>query len=147
MTRNIPVSGRFSERQRELYNIVLGAEKAAIAAVKPGVMHDQGTKGALYQAALDYLNAHGKDRQGNPLGRYLTHGVSHHLGLNVHDAFVPGVALEPGMVITIEPGLYIPEEGIGIRIEDVVLVTENGCEVLSTRLPKEAAQIEKLLAK
>lgn len=147
VTRTIPAGGKFNARQRELYDIVLGAQKAAIAAIKPGLIHDQGTKGPIYQAALDYINAHGKDRQGNPLGRYLTHGVSHHVGLNVHDAFVPGVALEPGMVITIEPGLYIPDEGIGIRIEDILLVTENGCEVLSARLPKEAAEIEKLLAR
>jgi Xaa-Pro aminopeptidase len=147
LTRTIPVGGKFTQRQRELYEIVLGAQKAAIAAVKPGVIHDQGMKGAIYQAALDYLNAHGKDRQGNPLGRYLTHGISHHAGLNVHDAFVPGVPLEAGMVVSIEPGLYIPEEGIGIRIEDLVLVTGDGAQVLSQRLPKEAAEIEKYLAK
>jgi Xaa-Pro aminopeptidase len=147
LTRTIPVGGKFTQRQRELYEIVLGAEKAAIAAIKPGVIHESGMKGAIYQAALDYLNAHGKDRQGNPLGRYLTHGVGHHAGLNVHDAFVPGLPLEAGMVITIEPGLYIPEEGIGIRIEDLVLVTDDGAQVLSQRLPKEAAEIEKYLAK
>ena len=147
ITRTIPVGGRFSARQRELYDIVLGAQQAAIAVVKPGVIHEQGQKGAIYQAALDYLNAHGKDRQGNPLGRYLPHGISHHVGLDVHDSFVPGTALEAGMVITIEPGLYIPDEGIGIRIEDTVRVTGNGCEVLSARLPREAARIEKLLAK
>lgn len=147
VTRTIPISGKFSARQRELYEIVLGAQRAAIAAVKPGVVHEQGQKGAIYQAALDYLNAHGKDRQGNPLGRYLTHGISHHVGLEVHDSFVPSTPLEPGMVITVEPGLYIPEEGIGIRIEDIVLVTGRGAEVLSSALPKSAAEIEKLLAR
>jgi Xaa-Pro aminopeptidase len=80
------------------------------------------------------------------LGRYFTHAIGHHVGLQVHDAFDATATLEPGMVITIEPGVYLPDEGIGIRIEDVVLVTDNGAEVLSRGLPKEAAAIERALA-
>jgi Xaa-Pro aminopeptidase len=137
VTRTVPVSGKFTARQRELYEALLGAHKAVLAAVKPGV-----TMNSLRQVATDYLEAHGK------LGKYLTHGVSHNVGLEVHDA-PPSSYSQPlaaGMVITAEPGLYIPEEGIGIRIEDTLLVTAEGAKVLSAALPKEADEIEKAMA-
>ena len=163
ITRTVPVSGKFNARQRELYEVVLGAQQAAIAAIKPGVRMgarstaDAGTSsetpsetqpepGTLTRIAVDYINSHGKDLHGQRLGKYFSHGLGHSVGLEVHDGPIPG-PLEPGMVITIEPGLYIPEEGIGIRIEDVVLVTENGAKVLSAALPKEPDEIEKALAK
>lgn len=145
ITRTIPVGGKFSKRQRELYEIVLGAQKAAIAAVKPGIRIG-GDENSLAKIAKDYLNSHGHDIHGEPLGKYFTHGLGHQVGLQVHDPNVDG-PLEAGMVITIEPGLYIPEESIGIRIEDVVLVTENGAKVLSAALPKEPDEIENALAK
>src|SRR5581483_8607687 len=132
---------------KELYNIVLGAQQAVIAAVKPGMMLGKSSPNSLYQIAYDYLNTHGKDLHGEPLGKYFTHGVSHHIGLEVHDAFAPNVALEAGMVITVEPGLYISEEKIGIRIEDMVLVTADGSRVLSAGLPRDPEAIEKALAK
>jgi len=97
--------------------------------------------------AYDYLKSHRKDLHGERLGKYFTHGVGHHVGLDVHDASDPSAPLEPGMVITIEPGLYIPEENIGIRIEDIVLVTEHGAKVLSSSLPSEPGEIEKLVAR
>jgi Xaa-Pro aminopeptidase len=149
VTRTVPVGGSFTARQRELYEAVLGAQEAVIQAVRPGVTlgATHTSPGSLYKVAYDYLDSHRKDRHGKPLGQYLLHGVSHHVGLDVHDAAVPGQPLEAGMVITVEPGLYIPEEGIGIRIEDVVLVTENGAKVLSDRLPKDPGQIEKAMAK
>ena len=150
VTRTIPVSGKFTPRQRELYEIVLGAQKAAIAAIKPGIRiggpPPDDDPHSLKKIALDYMNSHGKDQHGEPLGKYFIHGLGHNVGLEVHDASVPG-PLEPGMVITIEPGIYIPEEGIGIRIEDVVLVTANGSKVLSAALPREPDEIEKALAK
>ncbi len=150
ITRTIPVSGKFSPRQRELYDVVLGAQKAAIAAIKPGV-YMAGPPGdetfqSVKKIAVDYMNAHGKDLHGEPLGKYFIHGLGHNVGLDVHDANVPG-PLQAGMVITVEPGIYIPEEGIGIRIEDVVLVTEKGGRVLSAALPREPEEIEKALAK
>jgi len=149
LTRTLPVSGKFTARQKELYEILLGAQKAVIAAIKPGVV--QGLKrdvpNSLYKVAYEYIDSHGKDRSGNSLGKYLPHGVSHHVGVRVHDPGNADQPLEPGMVITVEPGIYIPEEGIGIRIEDMVLVTEQGAKLLSGALPKEAGEIEKVLAK
>jgi Xaa-Pro aminopeptidase len=136
VTRTVPVNGKFSARQREIYEIVLGAQKAAIAAVKPGMKTGRGA-GTLQQIAYDYINTHGKDQHGATLGKYFTHGLSHHVG----------VELKPGMVITIEPGIYLPEENIGVRIEDTVLVTENGCKILSGALPKEVEEIERLVGK
>jgi Xaa-Pro aminopeptidase len=137
ITRTVPVSGRFTPRQRELYDAVLGAQKAALAAVKPGATLPQ-----INQIARDYLDSHGR------LGQYLNHRVSHGVGLEVHD--VPSATslepLEPGMVITVEPGLYIPEEKIGIRIEDTLVVTADGARVLSAALPKEPEEIEKRMA-
>lgn len=142
ITRTVPVNGKFTARQREIYEIVLGAQRAAIAAVKPGVLIRTG----LRKVAFDYLNTHGKDLHGEPLGKYFIHGLSHHVGLDVHDAADDNAPLKAGMVITIEPGLYIPEENIGIRIEDTLLVTEDGARVLSGALPADPDEIERALA-
>ena len=147
ITRTLPVSGKFTPRQREIYQIVLGAQRAAIAAVKPGVTIGRKTRNSIYKVAYDYLNSHGKDRKGRRLGKYFIHGVGHHLGLNVHDPGNVGRPLEPGMVITVEPGLYIPEEKLGVRIEDVVLVTKDGARVLTEALPREPDAIERAMAK
>ncbi|MBS1830691.1 MAG: aminopeptidase P family protein [Acidobacteria bacterium] len=140
ITRTIPVSGRFTPRQRELYELVLGAQKAAIAAVKPGA--SMGSRGEVVEAAKKYLDTHGKPIHGKPLSTYLTHGIGHHVGLEVHDASAD-VPLAAGMVVTIEPGLYIAEENTGIRIEDMVLVTETGAKVLSSALPRSASDVER----
>lgn len=146
VTRTVPVNGKFSAREREIYEIVLGAQKAAIAAIKPG-MKIRGDKTSLYQIAYDYIDSHGTDSHGQTLGRYFTHGLSHHVGLDVHDASDVNAPLKAGMVITIEPGIYIPEENIGVRIEDTLLVTEAGSRNLSGALPHEIADIEKLIGK
>ena len=146
ITRTLPVNGHFTPRQREIYEIVLGAQNAAIAAAKPGVyVGRRGVKG-LNEIAYDYINTHGKDLHGQPLGQYFIHGLSHPIGLNVHDPMDYNRALEPGMVITIEPGIYLPEEKIGFRIEDDILITPGGNELLTRRLPREAEEIEKLMA-
>ncbi len=145
ITRTIPVNGKFTRRQREIYEIVLGAQKAAIAAVKPGQSLSRTVPNSLYHIAYDYIDSHGKDLHGDSLGKYFTHGLGHHVGLDVHDAYDPSAPLEAGMVITIEPGIYIPEENLGVRIEDMVLVTERGAKVLSAALPREPGEIEKLL--
>jgi Xaa-Pro aminopeptidase len=143
VTRTIPVNGKFSPREREIYNIVLGAQRAAIAAVKPGALI---TRAGLYQIAFDYINTHGKDLHGEALGKYFTHGLSHHVGLDVHDLSDNNTPLKAGMVITIEPGIYIPEENIGVRIEDTVLVTQTGAIVMSAALPTDADAIERAMA-
>jgi Xaa-Pro aminopeptidase len=145
ITRTVPASGHFTPRQREIYEIVLGAQSAALAAIKPGGTMRKGP-GSLYKIAYDYINTHGTDREGRSLGRYFTHGLGHHIGLEVHDAGDVDRPFEPGMVITDEPGIYIPEEKIGVRIEDDVLVTPAGYKLLTARLPRSADEIEKIMA-
>ena len=141
ITRTVPVGGRFTPREREIYSIVLGAQKAAVAAVKPGARLS-GEGGTLTKLAEDYMDAHGKDLHGAGLGKYMIHGIGHQVGIDVHDPNIDG-PLEAGMVVTIEPGIYLDEENIGVRIEDVVLVTEHGAKVLSAALAKEPDEIEK----
>jgi Xaa-Pro aminopeptidase len=147
ITRTVPVGGKFTKRQREIYDVVLGAQKAAIAAIKPGVTLLKDTPNSIYTIAYDYINTHGKDLHGEPLGKYFTHGLGHHVGLEVHDESDRYAPLEAGMVVTVEPGVYIPEENIGVRIEDIVLVTGSGSSVLSAALPREAGEIEKAIAR
>jgi Xaa-Pro aminopeptidase len=146
ITRTVPVNGKFTPRQREIYDVVLGAQRAAIAAVKPGMTIMRKTPNSLYKIAYEYIDTHGKDLHGEPLGKYFTHGLSHHVGLDVHDESDNDEPLAAGMVITIEPGVYIPEENLGIRIEDVVLVTETGAKVLSSALPADPGEIERAMA-
>ena len=147
ITRTLPAGGVFSPRQREIYEIVLGAQNAALAAIKPGMLLTgrSGDK-SLYKIAYDYINSHGKDSHGQPLGKYFIHGLGHHIGLEVHDAGDPSRPLESGMVVTMEPGIYLPEENLGVRIEDDVLVTETGYKLLSARLPRTVEEIEKIMA-
>jgi Xaa-Pro aminopeptidase len=131
VTRTFPASGKFSPRQREIYQIVLDAQKAALAKIKPGARISD-----VHQAAMNHIRSKGYDK-------YFFHGTSHHIGLEVHDAGETSRPLEPNMVITVEPGIYIPEEELGVRIEDDVLVTPTGYRILST-FPKEIAEIEAL---
>jgi Xaa-Pro aminopeptidase len=145
ITRTVPANGKFTPRQREIYDVVLGAQNAAIAAIKPGAKL-YGGEGSLMKISADYINTHGKDKDGQPLGKYYIHGVSHHLGLDVHDPGDRNRPLEPGMVVTVEPGIYIPEEKIGVRIEDDVLVTADGYKILSGQLPRTADEIEAVMA-
>jgi len=174
VTRSYPVSGRFSAEQRKIYEIVLAAQKAGFAAVKPGAafheVHD-----ATVSVVVDGLLALGilkGDRaeilRTRAYQKFYPHGSSHWVGLNVHDAgsyqYPPGVErlarygvaqtkLEPGMVLTVEPGIYIaagaaPDarwNDLGVRIEDVVLVTPSGMECLSCAAPREIADVEKAI--
>jgi Xaa-Pro aminopeptidase len=142
VTRTLPVGGKFTPREREIYNIVYSAQKAVIDAIKPGVPMSDLTK-----IARETIDKQGKDKDGKGMSKYLPHGVSHHVGLDVHDPGLMNAKLEPGMVITVEPGIYIPEENIGIRIEDVILVTDQGATVLSAALPRDPDDVEKALAK
>jgi Xaa-Pro aminopeptidase len=141
VTRTIPVSGKFTEQQAVVYNVVLEVQDVLIGMVRPGI-----TTGDIDRKAEELIKKAG-------YGNYILHGVTHTLGLNVHDV-ITGDTLRPGMVITVEPGIYIAGEdtlqpagrkGFGIRIEDDVLVTRDGHEVLSGEIPKSAAAIERLM--
>lgn len=145
ISRTFPVSGKFSPRQRELYNIVLTAMEETIAAIKPGVTTSElkeVTKASLARD-LKRIRLITTDEE---VDNYFYHGVSHPLGLDTHDVGTREWPIQPGSVITVEPGLYIAEEGIGIRIEDDVLVTADGCINLSKDILKTADEIEAFMA-
>ena len=148
ITRTVPGNGKFTARQREIYEIVLGAQKAAIAAFQSGKSHLlKNQADSLYDAAYNYINTHGKDLHGEPLGKYFIHGLGHFVGLNVHDTGDYDVALSPGMAFTIEPGIYIPEERLGVRIEDMFYVDKDGKLIrLTEALPQTPDDIEKLMS-
>lgn len=142
ITRTIPASGRFTPRQRALYDLVLGAQQAAMDSVRPGA-----TIGQLTQIARRYL----RDRSGDLCGprtcdAWFIHGLSHWIGMDVHDVGSYAVPLRPGMAFTLEPGIYLAAEKLGIRIEDDVLVTETGYELLSHGVPRTAEAVERLMA-
>jgi Xaa-Pro aminopeptidase len=151
ITRTAPVNGKFTPRQREIYNIVLAAQEAAMHAFQAGkskLPTNRTDPDSLYKVAFDYINSHGKDIHGEPLGKYFIHGLGHHVGLNVHDANDPTLPLDKGMVFTLEPGIYIPEEKLGVRIEDVFAVGQDGKLImLSHDLPRTADEVEKAMAK
>ncbi len=148
ITRTLPVSGHFTARQREIYDIVLGAQEAAMAAFQSGKSMLYGeTEVSLNRVAKDYIKSHGKDLHGQPLDQYFIHGLGHFIGLNVHDSGEYRVPLAPGAAFTIEPGIYIPEENIGVRIEDDYLVDADGRLIkLSAALPSKAEDVEKAMA-
>ena len=146
ITRTLPANGKFTPRQREIYDIVLGAQNAALAALKPGMdMCQKGDK-SVYRISYDYINTHGRDLHGKSLGQYYIHGLGHNIGLDVHDPGESCKTLVPGQVVTMEPGIYIPEENLGVRIEDDVLITDTGYKFLSERLPRDPDEIEKIMA-
>jgi Xaa-Pro aminopeptidase len=141
------VNGHFTPRQREIYLIVLGAQQAAIKAFVPGKStvndRDRRDPNSLDNAAYNYINTHGSDLHGQPLGKYWLHGLGHMMGIDVHDPADYPVALKPGMVFTIEPGVYIPEENLGVRIECDFLVNADGTLTdLDAALPHTPDEIE-----
>ena len=147
ISRTFPVNGKFTERQKEIYNTVLEAQRIVIENAKPGVTLRQLNKMVVdyYETRLDDL---GLRKDGKGVHDYYYHGVSHHLGLDTHDISTERESvLKPGMVITVEPGMYIEDESIGVRIENDVLITEDGCVDLSVNIPKTVEEIESLMAK
>ncbi|MBU5592142.1 aminopeptidase P family protein [Clostridium sp. MSJ-4] len=146
ISRTFPVSGKFTERQKQIYNIVLKTELEVIEAIKPGLPFEELNKIAK-KVLAEGLKEIKFIKHEEELSKYYYHGVSHHLGLDTHDVGPREGGLKPGMVITVEPGLYIEEEGIGIRIEDDILVTENGAEVLSKDIIKTVEEIEEFMEK
>ena len=148
ITRTLPVNGHFTARQREIYDIVLGAQEAAMAAFQSGKsMLGGDSDTSLNKVAREYIKTHGKDLHGQPLDQYFIHGLGHYIGLGVHDAGDYKLPLGPGSAFTIEPGIYIPEENIGVRIEDDFYVDADGKLIkLSAALPSKAADVEKVMA-
>jgi Xaa-Pro aminopeptidase len=147
ITRTLPISGKFTPRQREIYDIVLGAQQAAMDAFQSGKSTLRPGPNSLQKVASDYINTHGKDSHGDPLGKYFIHGLGHYVGLYVHDANDYDVPLAPGSVFTIEPGIYIPEEKLGVRIEDMYYVDPSGKLIkLSAGLPSKADDVERIMA-
>src|ERR1700738_3545457 len=148
ITRTLPASGKFTTRQREIYDIVLGAQQAAAAAFVSGKSKlRRNQPGSLHDVAYNYINSHGKDLHGEPLGKYFIHGLSHYVGLNVHDPNDYDVRLGPGAVFTLEPGIYIPEEKLGVRIEDTLYVDQDGKLInLTANLPHTADEVERAMA-
>ena len=145
ITRTYPANGKFSPRQREIYELVLKANEAVAAAAKPGI-----TTKDLNDVACKVLGeglvAMGLIKDVSEVGKYYMHSVSHSIGIDVHDISLAGDVLQPGWIISDEPGLYIDEEAIGIRIEDDLLITEDGCEVLSKDIIKDPDAIEAFMA-
>ena len=153
VTRCFPANGKFTDRQKEVYNAVLRVQKAAIEMLKPGnQLHAYHREvGHLMEAELLQLGLISrKDIENqNPewpaYKKYFMHGTSHYLGLDVHDVGLWTTKMEAGNVFTVEPGIYIPEESLGIRIEDNILITENGYENLTSGIPKEIEEIEAVM--
>lgn len=145
VSRTYPVSGRFTERQKELYQVVLAGLEAAIARTRPGQPKDELqkiSKDVMAEGLIDL----GMIREKEEIDQYYYHGSGHYIGLYTHDVGDEQAVLEEDMVFTLEPGLYFPGSGIGIRIEDTLLVTRDGCEVLSGDIPKTVDEIEAFMA-
>ena len=128
ITRTIPVDGRFTQEQALVYDLVLKAQNATIKSIKPGVTLEE-----LNDIARDVICEAGYE---------FIHHISHPVGLEVHEVLDFGLELKPGMVITVEPGIYLPDKKFGVRIEDDVLITEAGCRILSNQIPRERKDIE-----
>lgn len=141
LTRTYPVSGKFTKRQREVYKIVLDTQEYIAELAKPGMWlsHKEHPEKSLNHLAKQYLEKRG-------YGKYFIHGIGHFLGLDVHDVGDYKKPLQEGDVITIEPGIYIPEESLGIRIEDNYWIVRDGAVCLSEPLPKQPDDIEKMMA-
>jgi Xaa-Pro aminopeptidase len=155
MTRTIPVNGKFTKRQKEVYNAVLRVMKSTIKAVKKGGIWkeiqketEKNTEKELVDLGLITMDEIKKQNPDNPaLKKYFMHNVSHFLGLDVHDVGYFHVPYDVGMVFTVEPGIYIPEEGIGVRLENNIVVTKDGNFDLMKNIPLEAEEIEELMNK
>jgi Xaa-Pro aminopeptidase len=146
ISRTFPVNGKFTERQKQVYNIVLRAQEAVKAIAKPNVLFsvlNETAKRVLAEGCIEL----GLIKEASELPKYYFHGVSHYLGLDTHDVGNYDIELKEGMVVTNEPGLYIEEESMGIRIEDDLLITEDGCENLSKQIIRTVEQIEEFMAK
>ena len=146
ITRTFPVNGRFTDRQKEVYEGVLRVNKAVIEKIKPGLNYKELNAWATDLIADECIKL-GIIKDKNEVRKYYWHSIGHSLGLDTHDVEPQGrnFTFAEGMVFTVEPGIYIGEENIGIRIEDDVLVTKDGCEVLTKEMIKEVNEIEEFM--
>jgi Xaa-Pro aminopeptidase len=142
LTRTYPVNGVFTDRQKEIYDAVLKTQSYVESIATPGmcIKNDKEQEKSLHHKALKFLKEKG-------LAEYMYHGIGHFLGLDVHDVGDYNMPLTPGDVFTIEPGVYIPQENLGVRIEDDYVMTDNGAICLSYQLPKTVEEIEKMMRK
>lgn len=145
ITRTYPINGKYSDRQKTLYNIVLKANEEVIKMMKPGLDFSELNK-RCSEILSEELIKIDLIKEAKELSKYYYHGVSHFMGLDVHDVGFRDAKLEPGMIFTVEPGLYVAEENIGIRIEDDILITENGYVNLSKDIIKSVEDIEAFMA-
>ncbi len=154
MTRTIPVNGRFSERQRAVYEAVLRVKNEATALLRPGSAIPEYHKevGSIMEKELlglgliDQTDIKNENPEWPAYKKYFMHGTSHHLGIDVHDVGSVYKKFEVGMVFTVEPGIYIPEENIGVRLEDDIVITEEGHFNLMRNIPVEVEEIEELMS-
>ena len=143
VTRTFPVNGKFTPRQKAIYDLVLATQQTAFDSTRPGA-----TVAQLNRIAREYLRTHSGTLCGaQSCDGYFIHGLGHWLGMDVHDVGDYGTPLKPGMVLTLEPGIYLPAESLGVRIEDDVLVTATGAEWLSAKAPKTTVEIERLMSR
>lgn len=146
ISRTFPINGKFTKRQKEVYEVVLGVNKKCIEFLKPGVTWQEFNDYAK-QLLAEGCKKLGLIKEDSELSKYYYHSIGHSIGLDTHDPTLHKYPIEAGMVITVEPGLYIEEEGIGIRIEDNILITKDGRVNLSEDIIKEVADIEKFMKK
>jgi Xaa-Pro aminopeptidase len=144
VTRTYPASGKFTEKQKLFYNIVLRTRENVINAIKPGVQINK-LNNICQQSLFEELNKIGLITEFDEVKNFFCHEVSHYLGLDVHDVGDRNMPLVPGVIIAVEPGIYIEEMGIGIRIEDNILVTDTGCEILTRDIILSIEDIEQFM--
>jgi Xaa-Pro aminopeptidase len=153
LTRTVPVSGRFTRRQRQVYDAVLRVQRAMTQAIAPGKLHRDWQKEAEAATEKELVDLklitprqiRLQDPDWPALKRYFMHGLGHVIGLDVHDVGLMNEPMQPGWVLTVEPGIYIPEEGFGVRLENTVLLTETGIDDFMADIPIEAEEIESLM--
>jgi Xaa-Pro aminopeptidase len=155
LTRTIPVNGKFSKRQKEVYNACLHIHDYAKSLLKPGItivkytdmVGDEASKTFQKIGLLSKSDIKNERPENRAYRKYLYHGISHHLGIDVHDLGTKTEPIKQGMVFTVEPGIYIEEENMGVRIENNVWITKNGNVDLMKNIPRKAEEIESLMKK
>ncbi|HWB27861.1 MAG TPA: Xaa-Pro aminopeptidase [Chitinophagaceae bacterium] len=155
LTRTVPVNGKFTKRQMEVYNACVALHDYAKSLLKPGInivtytekVGEEATKQFLKIGLLKKQDVKNEDRENRAYRKYLYHGISHHLGVDVHDLGTKTEPIQPGMLFTVEPGIYIEEENMGVRVENNVWITKTGNIDLMKNIPIKASEIEQLMKK